>query len=336
MNIGKEIKRLRKQKGLSQNELAEVLNVTAQSVSKWESDNSYPDISQLPAIASFFGISIDELFAYPTDLEYARVEKSIENGEPLSNEMFEHSESFLLEQIKKHPDNHKAVSMLGDLYHFHACRLNDKAVHYAMEALRLKPDNKFDINTLNNASNGAINDWNISCHYKLVENLKSLIRNNPEKSDRVKLYLLDNLIADGELKEASQLLEDNPGLKLREIYEAMIVEREKGFDTAKQIYEQLIEKYSENWEILIEVANRMAFHGEFDKAIAVYEQAYEKAPKPRYTDMLACIAGLHRKLGNHKEAVDAYKRELLLLKDEWNITKGEQVETIKANIELLQ
>ena len=229
MNIGNEIKRLRKIKGLSQNELAEVLHVTAQSISKWESGASFPDINQLPAIASFFGITIDELFVYPTDLEYERIEKSIENGNPLSNEAFVHSETFLLEEIRKNPENHKALSMIGDLYHFEACRLNDKAIHYATEALRLKPDNKFDLNTLNNASNGCINDWNISCHYKLIDRLKALIQVCPENSERTKLFLLDNLIADGRLEETENILEANPKLKLHPVYEVMVEEKKHGF-----------------------------------------------------------------------------------------------------------
>ncbi|MBQ8279301.1 MAG: helix-turn-helix domain-containing protein [Roseburia sp.] len=336
MNIGNEIKRLRKLKGLSQNELAEVLHVTAQSVSKWESDTSYPDINQLPAIASFFGITIDELFVYPTDLEYERIEKSIENGNPLSNDVFVHSEEFLLEEIKKNPENHRAVSMLGDLYHFEACRLNDKAVHYAMDALRMKPDNKFDLNTLNNASNGYINDWNISCHYKLIEKLYLLVRNNPANSDRTKLFLLDNLIADGRFEEATRILEENPGLKLHDIYKVMMEEKQHGFQTAKTSYYELIEKNPDKWEILMEAANRLAFNGEYQDAINAYEKAFEVAPKPRYTDMLACIAWLNRCIGNKKAATEAYKRELLLLKEEWGITKGEQVDTLKLNIELLE
>ena len=75
VGLGNEIKRLRKNRGMSQSELAEVLNVTAQSISKWESNISFPDISQLPLIASFFGITIDELFVYPSDLEYERIER---------------------------------------------------------------------------------------------------------------------------------------------------------------------------------------------------------------------------------------------------------------------
>ena len=55
---------LRKQKGLTQEELAQIFGVTNQSVSKWESGACCPDISLLPDIANFFGVSIDELFSH--------------------------------------------------------------------------------------------------------------------------------------------------------------------------------------------------------------------------------------------------------------------------------
>ena len=336
MSLGNEIKRLRKNRGMSQSALAEVLNVTAQSISKWESNISFPDISQLPSIASFFGITIDELFVYPSDLEYERIERSIENGHSLTNEMFIHSEDFLLEEIKKNPENHRAVSMLADLYHFQACRINDKAVYYAMNALRLKPDNKFDLCTLNNASNGYINDWNISCHYKLIERLNSLVQNHPKNSDRTKLFLLDNLIADGRIEEAEKILENNPRLKLRDIYKVLILEKKEGFVAAKAKYLKLIEDNPNDFDVLMEVANRFAFNCEDEIAIRIYEMAHEKSQKPRYTDMLACIACLNRKIGKKEAAIDAYKRELALLKDEWNITKGEIVDSLKANIKELE
>lgn len=332
MNIGKEIKRLRTFRAISQSELAEVLNVTAQAVSKWESGTSHPDINQLPAIASYFGITIDELFAYPTDLEYERINQAIENGELLSNEFFMYSESFLLEEIKKNPENYKALSMLGDLYHFEACRLNDKAVHYAMDALSLKPDNKFDLCTLNNALNGYINDWNIGCHLKLIDKLYKMVNENKENS-RTKQFLLDNLIADGRFEEANQILEESPALELNLFYRVMIEEKQKGFDTVKDLYKKLAEQYRNNWKILMEVANRFAFNWEYEEAIRIYERCFEIAPKPRYTDMLACIAYLNKYLGNNKAAFDAYQRELILLKEEWGITKGEQVNQIKKNME---
>jgi len=189
MNIGEIIKINRTKKAMSQAELAEVLHVSAQSVSKWENGSSMPDINQLPSIASFFGITIDDLFAYPDNLEYERIENAIENGYPLSNEQFMHSENFLLEEIKKNPSNHKAVSMIGDLYLFESCRLADKAAHYAKNALELKPDNKFDLNTLNNAMGGCKRDWNVESHNKLISELKRLIAVNPDLR-RTQLYLM--------------------------------------------------------------------------------------------------------------------------------------------------
>lgn len=63
MNIylGENIKRLRREKDLTQEALAEFLGVTFQSVSNWERGESYPDITMLPEIAGFFKVSVDEL-----------------------------------------------------------------------------------------------------------------------------------------------------------------------------------------------------------------------------------------------------------------------------------
>ena len=165
------------------------------------SDTTSPDISQLPAIASYFGITIDELFDYSNDLQYQRIDYMIENGKTLTNDLFASSEQFLLSQINQDPNNHRALSTLADLYHFHACRLNDKAQHYALEALQLKPDNRFDLNTLNNASNGCISDWNIARHKKLIATYEKLIQNNSSNS-LTKEFLLKNLIHDYHFDQA--------------------------------------------------------------------------------------------------------------------------------------
>ncbi len=63
MNIylGEKIKSLRIAKGISQEKLAQYLNVSFQAVSKWENSSTYPDITLLPEISRFFGITVDEL-----------------------------------------------------------------------------------------------------------------------------------------------------------------------------------------------------------------------------------------------------------------------------------
>ena len=59
--LGKRIMQLRKSKGLTQDQLAEQLGVTAQAVSKWENNQSCPDITLLPKLAEIFGVSTDAL-----------------------------------------------------------------------------------------------------------------------------------------------------------------------------------------------------------------------------------------------------------------------------------
>ena len=59
--IGKRIAEYRKKKDLKQDELAEMLGVSPQAVSKWENDLSCPDISLLPELSRILGISIDEI-----------------------------------------------------------------------------------------------------------------------------------------------------------------------------------------------------------------------------------------------------------------------------------
>lgn len=61
IKIQEQITFLRKQKGLTQEELAKALGVTNQAVSKWESGQNCPDIQLLPELAKFFEVSVDEL-----------------------------------------------------------------------------------------------------------------------------------------------------------------------------------------------------------------------------------------------------------------------------------
>ena len=63
MEFHERLQALRKQKGLTQEQLAQQLFVSRAAVSKWESARGYPSIDSLKAIASFYGISIDELLS---------------------------------------------------------------------------------------------------------------------------------------------------------------------------------------------------------------------------------------------------------------------------------
>lgn len=73
IKIHEQIAFLRKQKGLTQEDLAGALGVTNQAVSKWESAQCCPDITLLPDIANIFGVSIDELMGYRTTESFENI-----------------------------------------------------------------------------------------------------------------------------------------------------------------------------------------------------------------------------------------------------------------------
>ena len=64
INIAKVLVKKRKEKGITQDELANYIGVSKASVSKWETEQSYPDVTFLPQLAAYFNISIDELMDY--------------------------------------------------------------------------------------------------------------------------------------------------------------------------------------------------------------------------------------------------------------------------------
>ena len=64
MNLGNKIRELRRASNLTQEQLAASLNISAQAISKWEMGASFPDMTMIPTIASFFKVSLDDLFDF--------------------------------------------------------------------------------------------------------------------------------------------------------------------------------------------------------------------------------------------------------------------------------
>ena len=75
LNIGMNIKRLRLVKGMTQEQLAELLTVSTAAVSKWEAKNTYPDITMLFPLAEICGVTVDELLGYEEAKAKAAVDK---------------------------------------------------------------------------------------------------------------------------------------------------------------------------------------------------------------------------------------------------------------------
>ena len=105
IKLGEKIKSLRKQKNISQEVFANYLGVSFQAVSKWENGYTMPDVTMIPAIASFFGVSTDELF----DFNLYETEKQVE---AIYRESWKYrcndpakAEQILREGLKRFPGN---------------------------------------------------------------------------------------------------------------------------------------------------------------------------------------------------------------------------------------
>lgn len=118
--ISRVIKRLRKEKNITQEELAKVLNVTYQSVSRWENDLAYPDVELIPLIANYFGVTTDVLFGTDeTTADYKRQEylKLIEEQDNINcEEDFKRLENTLKSAIKDFPKKVEYQWKLCSLY----------------------------------------------------------------------------------------------------------------------------------------------------------------------------------------------------------------------------
>lgn len=111
LNIGKNIKRLRLAKGFTQEQLANLLNVSTAAVSKWEAKNIYPDIIMLYPLAEIFGVSMDELLGYDQAKAETEVDRLIAEYQRLHiNGNFAECSKLIAAARKKYPHDYRIMN----------------------------------------------------------------------------------------------------------------------------------------------------------------------------------------------------------------------------------
>lgn len=86
MSLGNNLFHVRKKKGLSQEEVAEKLGVSRQTISKWETDETLPDIRQSKHLAVLYGLLLDELIEF--DIEVKEIQEVIDRtSEEVTNKI---------------------------------------------------------------------------------------------------------------------------------------------------------------------------------------------------------------------------------------------------------
>lgn len=326
MDIGNKIKLLRQKVGATQEQLGERLGISAQSISKWETGVTMPDITLLPLLSSELGVTIDELFDLTIDQKLQRIENRLDVEENLSDEVFHEYESILKIQLEESEDRRTILSLLARLYHHRAESYLSKVNKYAREAILLAPEVK-DCQWLLQKANGAVVwDWNCSNHTDMIDFYKKVIETDTVIPQTPLPYyeILDNLIADHRTKEAEDYLDKCAALPahrpfLIPVYKAYIALAEYNVEKADSIMESALSEFSDNAGFLFELAQYHARKCEYEKAIAYYEQSWEaeNSQKPRFTDALEGIATIYVIMNNPNKAIETYDRLITCLKSEW-------------------
>lgn len=112
MNIGKKIKELRTARNLSQEKFAEHFDITPQAVSKWENGTAYPDITLLPALATFFNITVDELLDFDKTQINNKVMAVVDEAYKYRRSNSKKSASILKSALTEYPNNEVLLNNL--------------------------------------------------------------------------------------------------------------------------------------------------------------------------------------------------------------------------------
>ena len=114
INIGTNIKRLRAERGVTQEQLAEAMNVTCAAVSKWERSDSYPDITLLQPLAYYFGVTLDELMGYDRERVSAQIDDEIaaywEQVLKRTKEGAEAARKIITDAYREYPNDYTVMS----------------------------------------------------------------------------------------------------------------------------------------------------------------------------------------------------------------------------------
>ena len=130
MSIGTMIRQLRREKDLTQEQLAEYLGITARAISQWETDRTAPDLSQIPLMCNIFNVTSDTLLGIDITSKQAKIDE-IYNAtyEVACSGDHKKSIAMWLEGIRQYPDSYKLIGQYIDEVYMYSHMLDDKDQH---------------------------------------------------------------------------------------------------------------------------------------------------------------------------------------------------------------
>ena len=176
MTIGHNIKKYRKQAGLTQEALAEKLLLSPSAVSQWETDRVMPDISHLPILCKIFGVTSDQLLGIDSITMESIIDGIIEKSNELcAKGMYKESCNYLRNALSEYPTSYELMSVLA--HSINGCE-NTLAGRAEQIALFAKIIEECDNENLINTSVGAL--CGLYAREGRVDDAKGILKHVPD------------------------------------------------------------------------------------------------------------------------------------------------------------
>lgn len=338
MNIGKQIKHYRLKKGVRQDQMAEFLNISPQAVSKWETENGLPDVTLLPRIAVYLGVTIDELFRLSEEEQLERIENAIWQQLHIEAPVFERYVDFLRRAIAENREPLRSRVALAQLYNRRAAEDHRIADQIAREAVELDPESHGGWSALIEANSAACGDewWDNSA--ELIEFCKAFLQNHPD-GYWVLYTMIENMLRDKRYDEVEPYIEmlhprQHNGQCDFYLGDVCLARGQK--QQAVDYWNRAVQENADKWQAWCSRADRMKKLGHFDEALADYLHCMEIQTSPRLTDGHYSAAQLLEQLGRFEEAIEQREKIIKVLEEDYGTSESDEIEEQKSKIARLQ
>lgn len=337
MNIGNQIKTLRLRRGVTQEAMALQLGITAQAVSKWETGASEPDISLLPAISAYFGVSIDELFALSDETRIERIENMLHYQRDVEPAIADREADFLLEKARREPGDPRIYSLLAWMENHRADTHRRRGAQYAKVSLAQQADNQEALNWLAYSHQLLGPYWTLAdSHKEIIDYLTELLEKHPAASAAY-FWLIDALLKDDRFTQAMEVC-DKWG-KLEHTCQipycrGLITWRSGDRVGALKLWEQMVRDFPDSDTAWGLYAEGYVLTGDYAGALEMLEKAKALQPEPSTTYWE--MGALYRELaGDISGAISSLEQMLILMASQGQ-TEGAWVETVHRELARLK
>lgn len=319
LNLGNVIKRLRTEQSVTQEELAEHLEISFQAISKWETGTSLPDITLLPKLAAFFGVRIDELFSVNHEDELERIDTMLQR-ETMTDQNYSYAKRILDGILRENPEDVETMKQYAKVY---LAKTNTDllaAGRMLEKAMELSPLDE-EIYSLYRGVRGGSeykqhsdNDW-------FIRVCEPYAKKHPQNC-RLYRMLIEAMISKKYFKRAEELLDlvsfEGEQKYIREVLLGDIALASGNKTAAKDIWSTVPK---EDWLGQYEIGERFNRLNEYDRAIECFNNAYEAQTAPHKMDMMYSLAFLYKKLGRLEEAKAEWELIMKTLISEYAVTE---------------